>query len=114
MTSLNHREEAFLEAVKSWAGQPNTELYLAGSQRGRIDLNESIERFTIRDEDSMSPELVDALKEMGAIDLRVGPETTFNMLNQLTQEPLKASLQEAANDRIDESIEPSSNDTPSY
>lgn len=101
MDHLNQREQAFLETVKTWADQPNTELYLAGTVRGRIDLEEDIERFTIRDDASMSESLVDALKALGAEDLRVGPETTLNLMTQMTREPLKLAVQEAANEHAD-------------
>ena len=86
MDHLNQREQAFLETVKAWMDQPNTELYLAGTVRGRIDLEEDIERFTIRDDASMSQPLVEALKEMGAKDLRVGPEATLNLMTQMTKD----------------------------
>lgn len=103
MDHLNQREQAFLETVKAWTDQPNTELYLAGTVRGRIDLEEDIERFTIRDDASMSQPLVEALKEMGAKDLRVGPETTLNLMTQMTRESLKLAVQEAANEHLEQS-----------
>ena len=98
MSTLTNREEAFLSTVNEWMNEGNNEVYLAGSTRGPIHLDEEQQRFEIREDQALSERLIDALIESGVHDVRVTGEQTLDLLNEMASERFVVALQQAAND----------------
>ncbi|ONF42468.1 hypothetical protein BTO32_14740 [Marinobacter lutaoensis] len=107
-SGLTPQEKAVLNTYKEWIGDDtNTTIFLAGSTRGSIDLNKDEQRFTIRDDRSLSENFIAALKRFGAdrvVDARVSAEQTLGLLNEMANQPfqpaLQAAMTTAANDEL--------------
>lgn len=103
MSALTKREEVFVDTIQQWMSEgENTEVYLAGSSRGPIQLDERAQSFEIREDQALSEELIVALKDVGVKDLRVGAEQTLDLLNEMATRDFDLALREAVNERMDD------------
>lgn len=102
MSALTQREEAFMATIEEWMGGENNEVYLAGSTRGPIHLDEEGQRFDIREDQALSENLINALIENGVKDARVTGDQTLNLLNEMATNDFSLALNEAANERLDD------------
>ena len=102
MSALTKREQAYMATIEDWMGDGNSEVYLAGSTRGPIHLDEREQRFDIREDQALSDNLIDALIEKGVKDARVSGEHTLDLLNEMASNNFNLALNEAANERLDD------------
>lgn len=107
-SNLSPQEKAVLNTYKEWLSEdPNTTVYLAGSARGSIDLDEEAQRFSIREGQSMSENFIEQLKKLDGVrvvDARVSAEQTLGLLNEMSSQQFKPAMQvsfNAANDDLD-------------
>lgn len=107
-SNLSPQEKAVLNTYKEWLNEePNTTVYLAGSTRGSINLDEEAQRFSIREGQSMSENFIEQLKQLGGVrvvDARVSAEQTLGLLNEMSSQQFKPAMQvsfNAANDDLD-------------
>ncbi|ARM86269.1 hypothetical protein [Marinobacter salarius] len=100
LPELSAQEKAVLNTFKEWFGDdPNTTVYLAGSRKGSIEIDEQGQSFELREEHSLSEDFVQHLmsdESVQVVDARVSGEQTLDLMNEIAKGQFKPALMAAA------------------